>query len=120
VLAAAPYSLITDMSGQNFFNNWSFYGNYDVGHRPLARGSFCVPNHALRWQNLTNGDVIFVNQSLATTDQLAYINSAGNAILRVRWRLAPSDVGPPWANVLVRRSITRPSSLITTSATQST
>ena len=29
------------------------------------------------------GDTVWVNQSLATTDHLAFVNSAGNAIIKV-------------------------------------
>ncbi|GAA5854162.1 hypothetical protein JCM5353_002715 [Sporobolomyces roseus] len=58
--ANAAYSLVKDYSGETFFNEWDFYGHYD---------------------NLTNGDANFVNQSAA--GQLAYVNDAGNAIIRV-------------------------------------
>ncbi|BGP13454.1 hypothetical protein JCM10213v2_001374 [Rhodosporidiobolus nylandii] len=60
--AQAAYSLTKDYSGDNFFaeGSWNWYGNYD---------------------NLTNGDIIFVNQS--DSSDIAYINSAGNAIIKV-------------------------------------
>ncbi|GAA5921226.1 hypothetical protein JCM1841_001643 [Sporobolomyces salmonicolor] len=58
--ARAEYSLVKDYSGDSFFNGWSYYGS---------------------WDNLTNGDVNFVNQSAST--QLAYVNDAGNAIIKV-------------------------------------
>ncbi|KAM0750678.1 hypothetical protein T439DRAFT_342968 [Meredithblackwellia eburnea MCA 4105] len=60
--AWAAYSLLRDYSGSTFFDRWSYYGHYD---------------------NLTNGDTIFVNQSLADSLDLTYINSAGNAIIKV-------------------------------------
>ncbi|KDQ55967.1 glycoside hydrolase family 16 protein [Jaapia argillacea MUCL 33604] len=60
--ATTAYNLVRDYSGQNFFSGWNFYGNYD---------------------NLTSGDVIFVNQTNATADHLAYVNSAGHAIIKV-------------------------------------
>ncbi|KAI0659282.1 concanavalin A-like lectin/glucanase domain-containing protein, partial [Cubamyces menziesii] len=56
------FNLARDYSGQNFFNGWDFYGS---------------------WDNLTLSNVWWVDQPTATTDQLAYINPAGNAILRV-------------------------------------
>ncbi|OCH92531.1 hypothetical protein OBBRIDRAFT_791129 [Obba rivulosa] len=56
------YNLVREYSGQNFFTGWDFYGNYD---------------------NLTNGDAIWVNQSLASTDHLAFVNDAGHAIIKV-------------------------------------
>ncbi|CCA69113.1 related to endo-1,3(4)-beta-glucanase [Serendipita indica DSM 11827] len=62
-LTNAAYNLAREYKGQNFFSAWDYYGKYD---------------------NLTNGDVIWVNQSVAVSNpQLTYINSAGNAIIKV-------------------------------------
>ncbi|KAI1796360.1 concanavalin A-like lectin/glucanase domain-containing protein [Ganoderma leucocontextum] len=60
--AFAAYNLIKEYQGTNFFSGWEFYGNYD---------------------NLTNGDVTYVDQANATTSKLAYVNDAGNAIIKV-------------------------------------
>ncbi|KAF9652912.1 glycoside hydrolase family 16 protein [Thelephora ganbajun] len=60
--AHAVYSLVRTWEGQTFFDGWDFYGSYD---------------------NLTNGDAIWVNKSVATTGHLAYIDNNGKAILRV-------------------------------------
>ncbi|KIK69978.1 glycoside hydrolase family 16 protein [Collybiopsis luxurians FD-317 M1] len=61
--ASTTYDLIKDYSGSRFFNDWDFYGNYD---------------------NLTNGDAIFVTEEVATSDKLAYVDSATNhAIIKV-------------------------------------
>ncbi|KAL1943294.1 hypothetical protein VTO73DRAFT_4369 [Trametes versicolor] len=60
--ALATYSLIKEYSGTDFFTGWDFYGNYD---------------------NLTSGDVIWVDQANATTSKLIYVNDAGNAIIKV-------------------------------------
>ncbi|GAA6036452.1 hypothetical protein JCM8097_003514 [Rhodosporidiobolus ruineniae] len=66
LLAAAPapaeaaYSLTKAYQGSDFFDGWSFYGTYD---------------------NLTNGDVDYVSAS--NRKDLAYINGAGNAIVKV-------------------------------------
>lgn len=63
VSATATYSLVRDYSGSSFFDRWTYYGKYD---------------------NLTNGDVTWVNSSVATSSpQLTYINDAGNAIIKV-------------------------------------
>ncbi|EJU02507.1 hypothetical protein DACRYDRAFT_22128 [Dacryopinax primogenitus] len=60
---AAGYNLLQNWQGNTFFDNWSFYGNFD---------------------NLTNGDAVFVTQAVAQSEpQLAFINGAGNAIVRV-------------------------------------
>lgn len=58
----AAYNLVQTWEGQSFFDGWEFYGSYD---------------------NLTNGDAIWVNKSVATSDHLAYVDSNGKAILKV-------------------------------------
>lgn len=65
-VAASSYSLIKSYAGSTFFStsDWSYYGAYD---------------------NLTLGDVIWVNETVATSSSvpLTYVNDAGNAIIRV-------------------------------------
>ncbi|GBE86887.1 concanavalin A-like lectin/glucanase domain-containing protein [Sparassis latifolia] len=61
-VALGNYTLVQSFSGSNFFNGWQFYGNYD---------------------NTTEGDVTYVNQTNATAFNLAYVNPAGNAIIKV-------------------------------------
>ncbi|KAI8985023.1 concanavalin A-like lectin/glucanase domain-containing protein [Trametes punicea] len=56
------FNLARDYSGQNFFNGWDFYGS---------------------WDNLTLSNVWWVDQATAAQDNLAYVNQAGNAVLRV-------------------------------------
>ncbi|KAJ9108599.1 hypothetical protein QFC19_002316 [Naganishia cerealis] len=59
----ATYDLIKTYQGESFFEDWSYYGNYD---------------------NLTNGDAIWVNSTVGTADpQLTYTTSSGNAIVKV-------------------------------------
>ncbi|KAF7969434.1 hypothetical protein HWV62_27323 [Athelia sp. TMB] len=60
--AALAYELVQDYSGQTFFEGWDWYGNYD---------------------NTTLGDVWWLNETQATSQGLAYINSANNAIIKV-------------------------------------
>ncbi|KAL7424103.1 hypothetical protein Q5752_001688 [Cryptotrichosporon argae] len=60
---AGSTPLLRTYSGSTFFDNWTYYGNYD---------------------NTTEGDAIFVNASTASASpELTYINDAGNAIIRV-------------------------------------
>ncbi|KIJ54491.1 glycoside hydrolase family 16 protein [Sphaerobolus stellatus SS14] len=59
---AAEYQLERTYAGSSFFDRWTYYNNFD---------------------NLTNGDAIFVSQTVAETSQLTFINSAGNAIIKV-------------------------------------
>ncbi|KAF5380159.1 hypothetical protein D9615_006142 [Tricholomella constricta] len=56
------YELVRDYSGLSFFNGWDFYGAYD---------------------NLTLGDVMWLNVDDAFGQGLAYVNRAGNAVLKV-------------------------------------
>jgi len=58
----AQYQLTREHSGNSFFDRWQFYNNFD---------------------NLTNGDAIFVSSQVASSAQLAFTNSAGNAIIKV-------------------------------------
>ncbi|KAI0049424.1 glycoside hydrolase family 16 protein [Auriscalpium vulgare] len=61
-VAQAQYSLVKEYAGSSFFNDWNFYGNFD---------------------NLTNGDAIFVTADQAASQKLAFVNGAGNAIIKV-------------------------------------
>jgi len=54
---AANFTLVKSYAGSTFFDSWDFDTNYD---------------------NTTNGDVQYVN-----SPQLAFVNSAGNAIIKV-------------------------------------
>ncbi|EIW81094.1 glycoside hydrolase family 16 protein [Coniophora puteana RWD-64-598 SS2] len=60
---ATQYNLAKEYSGSTFFNDWTFYNNYD---------------------NLTNGDAIFVSAQTATSAKLAYVDSStSHAIIKV-------------------------------------
>lgn len=63
---ATSYSLLKSYAGSSFFStsDWTYYGAYD---------------------NLTLGDVIWVNETVATSASvpLTYVNDAGNAIIKV-------------------------------------
>ncbi|KAF7298914.1 Rhodanese domain-containing protein [Mycena indigotica] len=83
-LTSTAYQIVDDFSGIGFFDegNWDFYGTLN----PFATMII------LRWvimflgQNfvsLLQGDVIWLNEVDAYTQQLAYVNAAGNVILRV-------------------------------------
>jgi len=56
------YNLAKEYSGQSFFQGWDFYGAPDL---------------------TTDGAVNWVTEANATAEQLAYVNSAGNAIIKV-------------------------------------
>ncbi|KAJ6590533.1 concanavalin A-like lectin/glucanase domain-containing protein [Mycena vulgaris] len=60
--AVSCYDIVDNFSGIPFFDGFDFYGNYD---------------------NLTLGDVVWLNEADAFTQQLALVNSAGNVILKV-------------------------------------
>ncbi|KAF8067625.1 glycoside hydrolase family 16 protein [Lyophyllum atratum] len=59
---ALGYDLVRDYSGLSFYDGWDFYGGYD---------------------NLTLGDVVWLNIDDAFGQGLAYVNTAGNAVLKV-------------------------------------
>ncbi|KIP04230.1 glycoside hydrolase family 16 protein [Phlebiopsis gigantea 11061_1 CR5-6] len=61
-IANAQYTMVKEYIGEHFFDDWSFYNNFD---------------------NLTNGDAFFVSASDASKDKLAFVNNAGNAIMQV-------------------------------------
>lgn len=79
--ASRALDLVADYSGSSFFNNWNFYGNYDN----LTSGE--CQNEAYRGNlnpvNGLSGDVIWVTRANATADDLAFVNAAGNAIIKV-------------------------------------
>jgi len=62
-LAATTYDMVKEYSGSTFFDGWDFYGKFD---------------------NLTNGDAIFVTSSVAKSSKLAYVDPTTNrAIMKV-------------------------------------
>ncbi|KAI8996320.1 concanavalin A-like lectin/glucanase domain-containing protein [Trametes punicea] len=61
--ALATYNFVKEYSGSDFFTGWDFgNGTYD---------------------STTHGHVNYLNQSAAMSQQLAYVNDAGNAIIKV-------------------------------------
>ncbi|KAF8587680.1 glycoside hydrolase family 16 protein [Ramaria rubella] len=64
VVVHGQYQIAHVMSGPSFFDTWNFYNNVD---------------------NITNGDAFFVSQPDSLPDRLglAFINDAGNAIIKV-------------------------------------
>ncbi|KAK4686775.1 hypothetical protein P7C73_g3342, partial [Tremellales sp. Uapishka_1] len=61
--ATGTTSLVRSYEGSTFFDRWTYYGNYD---------------------NTTEGDAEYVNRTVAVgSPELTYINSAGNAIIKV-------------------------------------
>ncbi|KAG2151176.1 glycoside hydrolase family 16 protein, partial [Suillus bovinus] len=62
IYSVSGYSLVREYSGKSFFDLWDFYGAYD---------------------NTTLGNAIWANESYATSQKLAYIDSQGNAIIKV-------------------------------------
>lgn len=63
VSAATTYDMVKEYAGSTFFDGWDFYGHFD---------------------NLTNGDAIFVDSTVAASSKLAYVDSTTNrAIIKV-------------------------------------
>ncbi|KAF9023115.1 hypothetical protein BDZ89DRAFT_1136873 [Hymenopellis radicata] len=61
-ISYALYAPVREYAGKSFFDGWDFPGTID---------------------NTTWGNVTFVDHATATSDQLAFVNTAGNAVLRV-------------------------------------
>ncbi|OCF58171.1 endo-1,3(4)-beta-glucanase [Kwoniella mangroviensis CBS 10435] len=59
---AGSTPLVRSYEGSSFFDRWDYYGYYD---------------------NTTNGDVTYANQSVASSSQLTYSTSSNTAIIRV-------------------------------------
>ncbi|KAH7919467.1 glycoside hydrolase family 16 protein [Leucogyrophana mollusca] len=63
LVSATQYSFSKEYYGSTFFDDWTFYNNYD---------------------NLTNGDAIFVSAQVAASAQLAYVDTTtSHAIIKV-------------------------------------
>ncbi|KAI0039863.1 glycoside hydrolase family 16 protein [Auriscalpium vulgare] len=60
--AVTSYDVVREYSGNSFFDRWDFYGSYD---------------------NLTLGDVWWLDQPNATQQGLAYVDGNGRAVMRV-------------------------------------
>ncbi|KIJ54481.1 glycoside hydrolase family 16 protein [Sphaerobolus stellatus SS14] len=61
-VATNIYTLNKQYAGPGFFDDWSFFGNFD---------------------NLTNGNANYVSKPVGTEKQLTYVNDVGNAIIKV-------------------------------------
>jgi hypothetical protein len=60
---AASYDLVKEYSGPKFFDDWTFYDHFD---------------------NLTNGDTVFLSASKAASSKLAYVDpTSSHAIIKV-------------------------------------
>lgn len=94
-VALAQYSLVKEYSGSTFFDGWDFYGNCTLTpsriDTPLTRSQLTIPQtvtpcpfyifHPIN--NETDTRNSFVSAAENANDKLAYVNSAGNAIMKV-------------------------------------
>ncbi|KAF8886936.1 concanavalin A-like lectin/glucanase domain-containing protein [Infundibulicybe gibba] len=73
ISAAAQFVPLREYAGQSFFDKWDFYGTFD---------------------NTTWGNVTYLDRPSATQQNLAYVNSAGNAVIKVdnRTNIAPAPL----------------------------
>ena len=79
--ASALYHPVREYAGSTFFDRWTYYGNYDN----TTQGECCFFFYYSGFLNDTRrtGNVTYVDQATAVADQLTYVNSAGNAIIKV-------------------------------------
>lgn len=76
-LIDGQYTQVKEYISDSFFDDWNFYNH-----------GACIPPylHACSHSpvdDLTSGNVFYVSSSAAGKDKLAYINDAGNAIMKV-------------------------------------
>src|ERR1700761_9738703 len=77
--AAATYYPLIEYSGTTFFDGFDFYGAIDN-----TTWGACSTHSQLETGLMpTTGNVTYADAADATAESLAYVNSAGNAILRV-------------------------------------
>jgi hypothetical protein len=74
------FEIARDYSGANFFQGWDFFGSWDnltlgMSHEMLVRSTDTYQQ--------TTGNVWWLNETAATEERLAYVNNAGNAIIKV-------------------------------------
>ena len=81
VLIAGQYTQVKEYIGDSFFDDWNFY-NHGVCVDPASL-PFALTSRARLADDLTSGNVFFVSSSTAGKDKLAYVNDAGNAIMKV-------------------------------------
>ena len=77
----AGYALVREYSGSSFFDRWDFFGNWD--NLTLGASLTVTPSPSLIKVGLCTGDVWWLDREDATSQGLAYVNNAGNAIIKV-------------------------------------
>ncbi len=76
-ISHALYAPVHEYAGKSFFDGWDFPGSIDNTTWGMSK------SHALHCQLTRIGNVTFVDHATATSAQLAFVNTAGNAVLRV-------------------------------------
>lgn len=80
VYCCSAFNLVHDYSGPHFFDDWDFFGSWDN----LTLGESDIRSISDMLLNVSSvGDVWWLNASDAFSQRLAYVNDAGNAILKV-------------------------------------
>ena len=77
---AVAFDVIRDYSGSTFFDAWDFYGNLDnlTWGTSLPFGVY-LPSTVL----IIQGNVTWVTQEVAASQNLAYVNSENHVIIKV-------------------------------------
>lgn len=76
---ALAYDIIHDYSGSTFFDGWNFYGYWDnltagTSFRPAALASTIL---------IIQGNVTWVTEEVASSQNLAYVNNDNHVIIKV-------------------------------------
>ena len=78
--SSSSYTLAKEYSGKDFFQGWDWYGAPDL----LLNGMFHLYVILVQGAHCDlPGDVNWVTEAQAAAEQLAYVNNAGNAIIKV-------------------------------------
>jgi hypothetical protein len=77
----SAYEIVREYSGTSFFDRWDFFGSWDN----LTLGTYRFSAYCLILYILVSqlGDVWWLSREDATSQNLAYVNEAGHAIMKV-------------------------------------
>ncbi|KAG8216574.1 hypothetical protein J3R82DRAFT_6758 [Butyriboletus roseoflavus] len=78
---ATAYDILHDHSGSTFFDGWDFYGSWD--NLTLGASLVLCVVYLRPSSYIIKGNVTWVTQEVASSQNLAYVNSENHVILKV-------------------------------------
>ena len=91
------YDLVREYSGSGFFDGWDFFGSWD--NLTSSECSSLRLRSPRKFSSDGTGAAWWVDSANATTDHLAYVNDAGQAIIRVDNTTTLPKIDPKIFNV---------------------